>query len=121
MKNKEAKAILTLQYGKICFLGGTIHKKNPLTVHHLVPVRLGGQTVLANLALLCRLEHDMFNVIERYCPKKGDEINDYFRYFKESRDLEALKQIRQEIINLIDDLGYSINDNKKILTLKKRK
>lgn len=119
MKSKEAKLILIREHGEMCFLGGTIQKKNPLTVHHLVPVRMGGQTILMNLALLCRLEHDMFNVIEQYKPRRGIELNDYFRYFKETHDLEALRQVRAEVLMLTQDLGYAVEERGKILTLKR--
>lgn len=121
MRSREARRILIRTHGETCFLGGVIQKKNPLTIHHLVPIRAGGQTVLANLALLCRLEHDMFNVIEQYKPKRGEEFNDYFRYFKETHDLEALRQMREEALSLTTDLGYVVEDRGKILVLKLNK
>lgn len=120
MKNKEAKIILIREHGNICFLGGTVSKKNPITVHHLTPVRMGGQTVLVNLALLCRLEHDMFNTIESVYPKTAEEINDYFRYFKQTHDLEMLRQMREYVLCITGQLGYQIEDCGKILTLKRK-
>ncbi|NCC99849.1 MAG: HNH endonuclease [Bacteroidia bacterium] len=120
MKGKEAKIILIREHGNICFLGGEISKKNPITIHHLVPVRMGGQTVLVNLALLCRLEHDMFNAIECCYPKTAEELNDYFRYFKETHDLKMLKQMREYVLSLTQDLGYHVEERGKILTLKRK-
>lgn len=118
MRHKQGLQLVK-EHGYTCFLGGKISKKNPLTVHHMVPIRLGGRNVLANLALLCRLEHDMFNVVERFKPNKGDEFNDYFRYFKITNDLEALEQMRDYIIEELYDLGYCIEERKKLFTVKK--
>ena len=43
---------------------------------------IGGRTILVNLALLSRLSHDKFNVIERYKPRTAEEINDELRHYK---------------------------------------
>lgn len=120
MQSKEAKQILIVEHGNLCFLGGTISKKNPLTVHHLVPLRDGGKTILINLALLCRLEHDMFNTIELYRPIRGKEFNDYFRYFKLTHDFGMLQQMRNEALSLTDQLGYQVEEHGKILILKRK-
>ena len=85
MKNKEAKQEMIYEYGRICFLGGTISKKNPLTIHHLKPVRAGGKTILINLALLGNLQHQAFNIIENNNKKQAEELNDGFREFKNKR------------------------------------
>ena len=120
MKNKEAKIILIKDYGKICFLGGNVTKYNYLTVHHLKPIRAGGKTILANLALLTRLQHDKFNTIEHDNRKKAKEINDYLRYFKETRDMIAREQMRIYIENEIKRIGYVVEGKGKKIALKRR-
>lgn len=119
MKNKEAKIKLIKDYGAICMAGDKPTVTNYLTVHHLVPVRNGGRTILVNLALLSRLSHDKFNVIERYKPKTADEINGELRYYKAYRDELAREQLRQFIENEIYNLGYEIEDTGKLLVLKR--
>lgn len=119
MTNKEAKLILIRDYGKICMLGGNISKRNIITAHHLIPKRLGGKTILVNLALLGRLEHDMFNEIERENKKKTKEINEYLKYYKKFRDELARTQINRYINAEIKQMGYIISKKGKRLVLKR--
>lgn len=119
MDSKEARAQLICEHGEICFLGGEISKKNRLTVHHIIPVRMGGRMILENLAPLCRLEHDMFNVVENHYPIRAAEVNDYFYYFSETHDLEALKQMRAYVVYATQYLGYHVEDRGRMLVLKR--
>lgn len=119
MTNKEAKLILIRDYGKICMLGGVINKRNIITIHHLKPLCCGGRAILVNLALLGRLEHDMFNEIERENKRKAKEINDYLRYYKKARDELARMQMNEYINNEIKDMGLEIKKKGKRLVLRR--
>lgn len=122
MSNKgERNKILREQLGNFCYLRGTIAKNNPLTIHEIIPQRFNGKRIYVNTALLCRLEHDYNNAIELERPKFGNELADYYHYIRESRDLEALRQMREEVMTLITKLGYKIDNSGKILTLRKNK
>lgn len=109
-----------MEFGKMCFLQGIIHKKkNPLTYHHIVPKRQGGKGSIENGALLCRIEHDMFNIIESANPKKAEDLNDGFQEFKRQRDLRTLKQMREFVLWQLCQMGYCIDDTKPIIKLRR--
>jgi len=59
-------------------LGGKITRENPLTYHHIKPVREGGRGTIENGALLTDEKHRLFNELERKFPELADEINKYF-------------------------------------------
>jgi hypothetical protein len=118
MSNKRYKTTLIKNYGAICMAGDTPTKANYLTVHHLVPVRNGGRTILVNLALLSRLSHDKFNVIEIYKPRTAKEINDELRHYKAYRDELIRVQLYNYMNDLIHNLGYTVEDNGKLYVLK---
>lgn len=116
MSNK----ILREELGGFCYLGGIITIKNPLTIHEIIPKRNGGKRIYINCALLCRLEHDIHNIIEIQKPIFGNELAYYYHYIRDSRDLLAIKQMRDEVYSMIYDLGYEIVDKGHILSLRKR-
>lgn len=116
MSNK----ILREQLGGFCYLGGIITIKNTLTIHEIKPKRHGGKRIYVNCALLCRLEHDIHNIIEIQKPIFGNELAYYYHYIRDSRDLLAIKQMREEVYTAIYDLGYNVVDTGKILKLERR-
>ncbi len=120
MAKTNQNRILREQLGNFCYLGGIINNKNMLTIHEIDPKRFGGRRIYVNTALLGRLEHDMNNVIEREKPKIGNELAYFYHYIRETRDLEAVMQMREFILKEIDGMDYEIEDRGKILTLRKR-
>ena len=119
VKNSKIRELLIVKYN-ICFLGGTVCNQNPYTLHHIIPVRDGGKTSEQNGALLCRLQHDMLNEIEIEYIKKAKEINEYFTYFKESKDINALKDMKYYVEDLIKRMGFQVEEQGKIYRLKRR-
>lgn len=116
MNNKRLRE----QLGGFCYLGGIITIKNPLTIHEIIPKRHGGKRIYINCALLCRLEHDIHNIIEIQKPIFGNELAYYYHYIRDSRDLVTIKQMREEVYNMIYALGYGVVDNGKILKLERK-
>lgn len=119
MKNKLCKQQLIDDFGKTCFLLGKIEKRNPLTYHHIIPKRHGGKDTYCNGALLCRLEHDMFNSIENINQRYADDLNAGFQEYKRSREYQLLIQMRYFVELELYHRGYTIEDKGKILTLKR--
>ena len=119
MKISKIRDLLITEYGT-CFLGGNISRKNPYTGHHIKPVRDGGETTIRNIALLGRLQHDMHNVIEKDNYIEGKMLNEYYTYYKQTKDGLALMQMKRYIENEIRKRGYTVEDRGKILTLKRR-
>jgi hypothetical protein len=82
MNNKQVKNLLIYNFGASCWLGGKITKKNPLTNHHILAKRDGGETTLDNGALLSQEMHDRFNILEQRYPELAEEINSYLKQYK---------------------------------------
>ena len=120
MTNAEARHKLIKEYGCICFMGGELSCKNILTTHHLTAVRDGGKTTLDNLALLGRLQHDIFNLVELHYKKKANDMNDLFREYKEIRDNAIIEYLKLQSQILLESLEYEIEDKGNIYVLKKR-
>lgn len=120
LKREEAKKLLIDRYGSICFANGIVSKKNPLTQHHLNPVRLGGKTIFCNLALLTVVYHELFNEIEKESNKKAKYINDAFRDYKHYLDDNIRKQVHNYMEAERISMGYEIKDTGKILTLRRK-
>ncbi len=120
MTSKKARIQLINIYGHQCFLGGVVLVKNPLTVHHIVPQRARKDNRLDNLALLCHLEHQMFNVIENDNKRHAKELNEGFREYKLTMDNIIIMQMREFVDERINALGYEVEDRGKSLTLKRR-
>lgn len=91
---------LDIQIGHICVFNGVINRKNPLTLHHINPIRNGGKTTLDNLIYLARLQHDMFNLIESKDRHTAEYLTEYFYRFKQFPDME-LRQEVSEYVNWI--------------------
>lgn len=119
--NKRAKYELIREYGEQCFLLGKIEKRNPLTYHHIVPRRSGkARTDFYNGALLCLLEHNMFNTIESYNQNYADDLNWGFQEYKRSKEYRLLIEMRLFVEQELFNRGYEVEEKSKILTLKRR-
>lgn len=86
-------------------LNGKVSLHNPLTLHHIVPVRKKGRTTVENGALLSQKLHNDFNLVEMYSQSDGDYVNEGLQYYKQTREelvreqlgdfvLEKVKRIR---------------------------
>jgi len=107
-------------YNYQCFLNGVVLvKKNPLTIHHIIPKRVKVINKISNYAPLCRLEHDMFNALEVYNQSWGDELNAGFMEYKKTFDINLIYQMREFVDKEIERLGYKVVDTGKILTLRR--
>jgi len=94
-KNRSAREMLEMIYGKHCFICQGIRKLNPpkpnkckykgksiakqLTYHHLKAKRFGGKATLDNGAELCRSCHDW---LEQLSETKREIINEELRQYK---------------------------------------
>jgi hypothetical protein len=118
--NKKATIKLISVFGHVCFLNGVIFVKNPITYHHIVAKRNKGKATFENGALLCYLEHQMFNAIERDNQKHAESLNDGFREYKQTRNRQIIEQMRKFVDERINALGYTIDYGGKMLKLKRR-
>lgn len=109
-KQKPTKIkMLVAEYGGICFLSGEVTKHNPLTFHHIVPIRHGGPHTIENGAPICLFEHGVFNVVEAQRPLAGKEITETFLDLKRDLDLKVLKDLRAYLEWLVtEDMGYEM-------------
>jgi hypothetical protein len=118
--NKKATIKLISVFGHICFLNGVIFVKNPITYHHIVAKRNKGKATFENGALLCYLEHQMFNAIERDNQRHAEDLNDGFREYKKTKNGLIIVQMRKFVDERINALGYEVENKGKLLTLRRR-
>lgn len=95
MKNKLVRNLMINNYGNRCWLHYKLTKDNPLTYHHLKPVREGGRATEENGALLSREAHDDFNILEQMYPKLAREINEYLSTYKGDYPSEVIERINR--------------------------
>ncbi len=113
----DEKELLVAEYGEICFLGGTIGPKNVLSCHHIRPINKNGKNNLNNIALMCRLEHDMLHLLAEIKPQTAKEISDYLHDFKIYRDMLARVQMRRKLLRDIKDSGFIVVEHPKAFVL----
>lgn len=106
MTNRMLKDINISKYGYICMAGYEITKQNPLTMHHIISLSEGGQTVLENSSNVTSLPHSGIHVVSRDDVAKADEIIDYLYYYKLHRDALAAKQFKAWLKNEMYRLEY---------------
>lgn len=94
MKNKTARKILEIIYGRQCFIEaagiricGAKTLDRTLTYHHIIPVSAGGQTTLKNGAVLARYNHDWLHQQPLYIQ---DEINEQIEDYKINCDFAKI-------------------------------
>lgn len=122
MKNKEVKNLMIYNYGHQCFLNGKITKTNPLTLHHIIPQRdkKNSKTTVENGALLCRMEHDLFNIVEVHNQAIADELNRLFQVYKTIKDEELKSDLREYMrYMLLTEFNQIDNRKGKVKTYKK--
>lgn len=104
MDNKTLRKLLIEDYGYYCMAGYDIFKKNPLTMHHIKPKSLGGKTNYENASNVTLLPHSGIHVLSDDSCLRAQQIQEYFRYIKETNDIAATKQfanwLRCEIYKL---------------------
>ena len=105
MKNSYIRDLLIYYYGDKCWLFGEVSKNNPLTLHHIKPVRDGGKTTLENGALLSLRKHKEFNKLEEQYPELAREIKYYFEIYRGQYPQEVYERIND--IMLLVDINYS--------------
>ena len=121
MKNSTLRKMNIEIYGNVCMAGYTVMRQNPLTMHHIIPLRSGGLTIFENSSNITSLPHSGIHVVSDDNYRKAQQIIDYLFYFKEHPDILATKQfakwLKQEIINL-EYKEYMTKD--KLLIYKRR-
>lgn len=80
--NRNALYEVIYRNGNFCWLNGVITRGNPMTAHHIKPVRLGGKATVNNIAPLTDQRHKWFNKLEMYYPEYAERVNDLFREYK---------------------------------------
>lgn len=105
MKNSYIRDLLIYNYGAKCWLNGKITRDNPLTLHHIKPVREGGKTTMENGALLSLRKHEEFNKLEQQYPDLAAELNMYFEIYRGQYPQDVFERI-QEVMSMVD-MHYS--------------
>ncbi len=118
MSNRYVREQLIEIYGETCFLGGLPSENNPLTLHHIKPVCNGGVDTVKNGALLTEGMHWLFNMIELKDPEFANEINEYFKYYKKTKDEDARNKMRKFVLKYYTKRIQ--NRPKKMETFKKK-
>ena len=112
MSNSYIRDLLINTYGNKCWLGGKVSHENPLTYHHIKPVRCGGRTTMNNGALLSLQKHAEFNVLESIYPDLAEEINFYFTVYHGTYPQGVYERING-IMQLVNTDKHIKNRNKK--------
>lgn len=103
MSVKNRSVLYEVMYinGNFCWLNGKMTRGNPMTAHHITPVRFGGKATIKNIAPLTDQRHKWFNQVEIYYPDLAEEVNDYFREYHGQYPEEIEWRINQ-IFALVD-------------------
>ncbi len=103
-KNKIIRLELIKIYGNICMLGDKITLQNYNTLHHIIKQEHKGKTSIENGALLSRLMHEYLHFIENWYYGEYDYINEYLKYYKETRDDEERKRMNAYVKKLTREI-----------------
>ena len=103
-KNKIIRLELIKIYGKICFLGEPLTKENYITLHHILKKQYKGATTIDNGALLSLFMHQDLHFIENWYYNEYDYVNDYLRYYKETRDEQEKKRMNRHVKKLTREI-----------------
>jgi hypothetical protein len=112
-KRVTIKQQLINMYGQTCFLGGSVDNKNIITYHHIKPVREGRETTVENGALLSLQMHWLFNKFELLDPEFAKELNEYFIYYKKTKDEKKRLYMYRKAITLYQILVEKKKNEKK--------
>lgn len=122
-KTTQVKIEIIAEKGNKCWLNGVLTRNNPLTGHHIVPRREGGQTIKENIAPICEDKHQAFNELERLYPDLAREITCYLVTYRGDYDEQVTERI-DKILSLVERKCKREHENKykdKYKTLKKRR
>jgi hypothetical protein len=95
MSNRTILNLVIYEHGKKCWLNGVISRDNPLTAHHIVPLRDGGLTIEENIAPITKHKHEAFNELERLYPDLAAEITHYLINYKGHYDQDIIDRINK--------------------------
>lgn len=110
--NRYIRNLLIYNYGATCWLKGVISKDNPLTLHHIIPVRFGGQTTIENGALLTLERHQLFNTLEIYRPNEAEEVNFLLKEYK-GQYPQIVDERVEELIMLMYDIKKYVKEKRR--------
>lgn len=121
MENKTLRNMNIEIYGPICMGGYVVCKNNPLTMHHIIPLKEGGRTIFENSSNITHLPHSGIHIVSDNDNKKAKQIIDYLLYFKEHPDIVAAKQFKEWLENEVKRLDYTETITKDKLLIYKRR
>lgn len=105
MKNSTLRVYNTDIFGEICMAGYTLSRNNPLTMHHITPLRDGGKTDFDNSSIISYLGHAAIHKLD-YDYRKKDYIQEYLHYYKETQDEKARMDFYRWITDEMAYMGY---------------
>lgn len=81
------------------WMGYKIRKNNPLTYHHIIERRDGGEESFENGALLTKSAHYLLNKAERYDPELYSDYNYWFKIINQMNCplCDEMKEIIKEL------------------------
>ena len=80
-----------------------LSRDNPYTLHHIKEKRNGGDSSLANLAILTKSAHKLLNILDKICPDAYNDLQNVFMKINAS-----LSPPTEEIVNEIDMILYKV-------------
>ena len=104
MKAREAEVIMSYIYNtnEFDWMNFVVTDKNQLTFHHIVERKNGGRALLDNGALVTNFAHQLLNILDQYCQKAYNDLQEVFIKINESKNPPTL-----EMIQRIDEILYN--------------
>lgn len=121
MENKTLRNMNIEIYGPICMGGYVVSRNNPLTMHHIIPLKWGGKTIFENSSNISNLGHCGIHIVSDDSNRKAKEIIDYLLNFKEHPNIIASKQFKEWLENEVRKLDYIETMSKGKLLIYKRR
>ncbi len=81
-------------------------KENKYTYHHIVEKKRGGDNSVENGAMLTEISHRFLNVLEQFCPKAYNDLQEVFKKINASME-PPTNEIMQEIDQILFDIFYT--------------
>ena len=82
-----------------------VTKDNKYTYHHINKAEDGGVSTVENGAILTELSHRFLNLLERYCPKAYDDLQEVFKKISSSME-PPTNEIMKENANNYEQIHY---------------
>ena len=86
--------------------GYEITENNPLILHHIIPLKLGGRSVFENSAIVTNLAHTGIHIVSYDSDRRARDIVNYLLDFKDKPDIVALKQFSKWLEDELNRLDY---------------